>query len=42
LQNESFTAKAPPEVVQQQRDLVADLEKQIQAMEENLRELLQG
>ena len=30
---------APPEVVQQQRDLVADLEKQIAAMEENLKDL---
>jgi valyl-tRNA synthetase len=39
LQNESFVSKAPPEVVQQQRELVADLEKQIQLLEENLREL---
>src|SRR5262249_15201988 len=29
LQNESFVSKAPPEVVQQQRELVADLENQI-------------
>ena len=42
LSNTGFVAKAAPEVVQQQRDLVMDLEKQIQTMEENLRELLQG
>jgi len=41
LQNANFTDKAPPEVVQQQRDLVADLENQIQALEANLRELQQ-
>jgi valyl-tRNA synthetase len=39
LQNESFVSKAPPEVVQQQRELVADLENQIQVLEGNLREL---
>ncbi len=39
LQNESFTSKAPPEVVQQQRDQVTDLENQIQVLEGNLREL---
>jgi valyl-tRNA synthetase len=39
LNNEAFTAKAPPEVVQQQRDLVAELKAQIRVMEENLREL---
>lgn len=42
LQNASFTDKAPPEVVQQQRDVVADLQNQIRAIEENLRELRQG
>ena len=42
LGNESFVGKAPPEVVQQQRDLVADLENQIRVIEENLRELKQG
>jgi valyl-tRNA synthetase len=41
LQNESFVSKAPPEVVHQQRELVADLEKQIQVLEANLRELRQ-
>ena len=41
LQNESFVSKAPPEVVQQQRELVADLENQIQVLEGNLRELRQ-
>jgi valyl-tRNA synthetase len=39
LQNSSFTAKAPPEVVQKQRDLVADLENQIGVLEGNLGEL---
>jgi valyl-tRNA synthetase len=39
LNNESFVNKAPPEVVQQQRDMVADLENQIRVLEENLREL---
>jgi valyl-tRNA synthetase len=42
LQNESFTSKAPPEVVQQQRELVADLENQIRVLEGNLRELRNG
>jgi valyl-tRNA synthetase len=42
LQNENFVSKAPPEVVQQQRDLVADLQNQIRALEENLRDLRQG
>jgi len=42
LQNESFTSKAPPEIVQQQRDLVADLENQIGVLEGNLRELRQA
>jgi valyl-tRNA synthetase len=39
LGNASFVGKAPPEVVEQQRALVADLHGQINAMEENLREL---
>ncbi|VTR96513.1 valyl-trna synthetase : Valine--tRNA ligase OS=Planctomyces limnophilus (strain ATCC 43296 / DSM 3776 / IFAM 1008 / 290) GN=valS PE=3 SV=1: tRNA-synt_1: Anticodon_1: Val_tRNA-synt_C [Gemmata massiliana] len=39
LSNEKFVAGAPPEVVQQQRDLVTDVEKQIAAMEENLKDL---
>ncbi len=39
LSNEKFVAGAPPEVVQQQRDLVADIEKQIAAMEENMKDL---
>ena len=39
LGNANFVDKAPPEVVQQQRDLVADLQRQIKVMEENLREL---
>ena len=42
LQNESFVSKAPPEVVQQQQALVADLENQIQLLEGNLRELRPG
>ena len=39
LSNEKFVAGAPPEVVQQQHDLVADIEKQIAAMEDNLKDL---
>ena len=39
LSNEKFVSGAPAEVVQQQKDLVVDLEKQIAALEENLRDL---
>jgi valyl-tRNA synthetase len=39
LGNANFVARAPEDVVQQQRDLVADLQNQIKAIEENLREL---
>jgi valyl-tRNA synthetase len=39
LANEKFVSSAPPEVVQQQRDTLADLEKQIAALEENLKDL---
>ncbi len=42
LGNSNFVDKAPAEVVQQQRDLVEDLQKQVQAIEENLRELREG
>jgi valyl-tRNA synthetase len=42
LANPAFVAKAPPEVVQQQRELVVDLERQIQAIEANLRDLRGG
>jgi valyl-tRNA synthetase len=42
LGNSNFVDKAPAEVVQQQRDLVEDLQKQVQAIEENLRELQEG
>jgi valyl-tRNA synthetase len=42
LGNSNFVDKAPPEVVQQQRDLVADLQAQLRAIEENLRDLQQG
>jgi valyl-tRNA synthetase len=42
LNNESFVARAPAEVVQQQRDLVADLANQIKTIEDNLSELRQG
>jgi valyl-tRNA synthetase len=41
LNNANFVAKASPEVVQQQRDLATDLEKQIQVIEASLRELRQ-
>jgi valyl-tRNA synthetase len=39
LGNASFVSKAPLEVVEQQKAMVADLEGQIKVMEENLREL---
>jgi valyl-tRNA synthetase len=39
LANEGFVARAPAEVVQQQRDLVAETDGQIRTLEENLREL---
>jgi valyl-tRNA synthetase len=42
LENPNFVAKAPPEVVQQLREQVADLENQIKVLEENLRDLRQG
>ena len=42
LGNASFVEKAPKEVVQQQQELVKDLESQLQAIEENLKELRQG
>jgi valyl-tRNA synthetase len=42
LGNANFVDRAPAEVVQQQRDLVADLEKQVRVIEDNLRELRQG
>jgi valyl-tRNA synthetase len=42
LGNPNFVDKAPANVVQQQKDQVADLEKQIEVIEANLRELGQG
>jgi valyl-tRNA synthetase len=39
LANEGFVSRAPAEVVQQQREFVVELENQIRAMEENLKEL---
>ncbi len=42
LANPNFVDKAPADVVQQQKDQVAELEKQIQVIEANLRELGQG
>jgi valyl-tRNA synthetase len=42
LGNESFVAKAPVDVVQQQRDLASDLANQIAAIQANLAELRQG
>ncbi len=41
LSNANFVERAPADVVQQQRDLVIDLQAQIKAIEENLRELQQ-
>jgi valyl-tRNA synthetase len=42
LNNPNFRERAPAEVVEQQRELVTDLEKQIKVLEENLRELRAG
>jgi valyl-tRNA synthetase len=42
LANGNFVDKAPADVVQQQRDLVADLQNQLKALEENLRDLQQA
>jgi valyl-tRNA synthetase len=42
LENANFVRNAPTDVVQQQRDLVADLECQLTAIEENLDDLRQG
>jgi valyl-tRNA synthetase len=39
LQDSNFVDRAPAEVVQKQRDLVADLQQQIQTLEANLRDL---
>jgi valyl-tRNA synthetase len=39
LANEKFVSGAPPEVVQLQRESAADLEKQVAALEENLKDL---
>jgi valyl-tRNA synthetase len=42
LQNASFVDRAPPEVVQQVKDQVVDLEGQLKVIEETLRDLQQG
>ena len=42
LSNAKFVENAPAEVVQQQRELVADLQNQIQVIEQTLRELQEG
>jgi valyl-tRNA synthetase len=42
LGNSNFVDRAPPEVVQQEKDRVNDLQAQIQVIEENLRDLQQG
>jgi valyl-tRNA synthetase len=42
LANAAFASKAPADVVQQQHGLVADLENQIQVLENNERDLRQG
>jgi valyl-tRNA synthetase len=42
LSNANFVDRAPADVVQQQRDVVADLQNQIKAIEENLRDLQEG
>jgi valyl-tRNA synthetase len=42
LENRAFVDKAPPEIVQQQKDLVADLDNQIATLERDLAELKQA
>jgi valyl-tRNA synthetase len=42
LSNASFVDKAPPDVVQQQKDLVVNLKDQIKVIEANLQELRNG
>ncbi len=42
LGNAGFIEKAPPDVVRQQRGLVAELEGQIRVIQENLNELRQA
>jgi valyl-tRNA synthetase len=42
LANEGFVARAPAEVVQQQKDLVVELEQQLVALNDNLKELQAG
>ncbi len=42
LANSNFVDRAPPEVVQQEKDRVNDLQAQIQVIEENLRDLQQA
>jgi valyl-tRNA synthetase len=42
LANASFVDRAPPDVVQQARDQVADLEGQLRVIEETLKDLRQG
>jgi valyl-tRNA synthetase len=41
LTNSNFVDKAPPDVVQQQKDLVATLKEQIKVIESNLKDLRQ-
>ena len=41
LQNASFVKNAPPEIVEQQREQIADLQKQIETIETNMRDLQQ-
>jgi valyl-tRNA synthetase len=42
LENQNFVGRASAEVVQQARDQVSDLQKQLKALEDNLRDLQQG
>lgn len=42
LGNAKFVDNAPPDVVQQQRDLVTELQNQVIVLEENLKELQEG
>jgi valyl-tRNA synthetase len=41
LENANFVKNAPPEIVQQQHELIADLQKQIETIETNIKDLQQ-
>ena len=41
LENANFVKNAPPEIVEQQREQIADLQKQVETIEQNIRDLQQ-